>query len=291
MVGVGARDGDLISTKLLIIIILGFLALIVSVHLVKEHFEDSDESYCDLNSHISCSKVRRSVFSELFNVPVALFGALYNLVTIALALKAYSETFNGAYISALFYWSVFGAIFIFYLIFAEILLQAICPACTVLHVIQFTIVYISWKIYNTKSNLPNLQQTILELKYWVLVIGIINFIPIIYYNFMVEEPVLTDVPKEFCDCVTFAGWRFYGREGCMWCEKQKMIFGESIKYIIFIDCLKVPDTCKQLNIEGFPTWIRFSDDGEELQRYKGYSTLKNLAEISHCSIPAEFLEP
>ena len=281
------------SFHFLLIFSLAIIAFFISIYLVKDHIEDKDESYCDVNSHISCSKVRRSVFSELFKVPVAVFGVLYNIILIAFSLRGFIDSKNQLFISGLFYWCIFGAIFIFYLICAEIYLSALCPFCTLLHIIQFITLFFSWKLYNSQNKPISFIQLLLSLKIWLFFIAFINFLPIIFFNLpqnAQNEPKFDAVPKEFCDCVTFSGWRFYGRTGCGWCEKQKQIFGESIKYIVFIDCANTETACRSLNIDGFPTWIKFTDDGEELDRYKGYSTLENLSNISNCPISNDFLQ-
>ena len=293
--------GEEREQKLLFIFVIGILSLLISIYLVKDHIEDNDESYCDVNSHISCSKVRRSIFSELFNVPVALFGVLYNLITVSLALRGYIESSNQIYVNGLFYWSVFGTLFVFYLITAEIILQAICPLCTLIHIFQFIVLFQTWKIYNSQPQTLSFFHTLISLKYWIIIIGLLNFIPIIYFNFIIDPTEdlqqtnniihhSSSALQSFTQCINANGWKFYGRTGCVWCDKQKQMLGDSLQFIQYVDCADAFKICRELDITGFPSWIQFAENGDELERWVGYATIETLSQLTGCPIPQEFLQ-
>jgi uncharacterized membrane protein len=274
--------------------LLGILGVLVSIYLVYDHIKDDESSFCDVGQHISCSKVRRSVFSEIFKVPIAVFGLFFNIVTVLGALLGIQSDSNTAifYITSLFFWNVMGTAFVFYLIFAEIYLQALCPFCTVLHISQMLVIWLIWKVYSSLKNAPSLFETLWAMKHWVIIIGIVNFVPLVYFNSSFaadygtigQEPPVTN--EEFASCITHFGWRFYGLAGCGYCEKQKLLFGKTIGRIIFTDCSAQRDGCQELDIDGYPTWIRFDETGLELDRWKGYASLETWMKVlTDCKKP------
>ena len=259
--------------ELLVMSIIGFVCMFLSVYLIYDHIKDEDASFCDVGSHISCSKVRRSSFSELFGVPIAVFGLLYHIASILVSLSAIQlkGKQENMYIAFLFYWNVFGVAFIVYLVCAEIYLGAMCPFCTVLHIFQMISMWIIWKVYDSKSSMPTLMEVCWEMRWWIVCIGIFNCIPMLYFN---VSPVFSEIQKDavvmneaFSTCITHSGWRFYGLKACGWCAKQKALFGDTLSRIMFIDCGEQRDTCEVLDITGYPTWIQFDDDGVEINTF------------------------
>lgn len=68
----------------------------------------------------------------------------------------------------------------------------------------------------------------------------------------------------------------YGSDSCPYCIKQKELFGDSFKYIKYIDCLKNREACLNADIKAFPTWVI---NGKS---YEGLKTLQELKELSGC---------
>ncbi|MEM4605989.1 MAG: hypothetical protein QW103_03080 [Candidatus Pacearchaeota archaeon] len=66
----------------------------------------------------------------------------------------------------------------------------------------------------------------------------------------------------------------YGTEWCSFCNKQKSLFGDSFKYINYIDCDKKPEECFMAEIKGYPTW---KIDGKN---YIGFKSLEELVKMS-----------
>jgi hypothetical protein len=71
------------------------------------------------------------------------------------------------------------------------------------------------------------------------------------------------------DALNAKGCKFYGRDGCSWCSKQKAEFGELIDKINYVDCSQHPDQCASL--QGVPHWT--CADGSE---HSGYVPLESL---------------
>ena len=283
------------GSKFLYISILGFVGAIISIYLTYDHMKDEDGSFCDVGARISCSKVRRSIFSEILNVPISIFGLLFNLVNVYAGYQAKRTNLGQPgvfYLTALFYWNVFGVLFIFYLIAAEIYLQTICPMCTVLHFIQMTTLLLCYLSHKGQRFIPTLFETLWYFRTLIIIIGIINLIPVIIFNTVSfgetnSEITVSDVKinnPQFVDCLKEKGWTFYGKTDCSWCEKQKHLFGNLFEGVNYVNCLVDVDKCTTFAINAFPTWLRFFD-GKEIERWKGYATAERLALISDCNAP------
>ncbi|MBS3174021.1 hypothetical protein J4399_06710 [Candidatus Woesearchaeota archaeon] len=95
---------------------------------------------------------------------------------------------------------------------------------------------------------------------------------------------VTPEPKdnldEFSQCLTDKGVKFYGTYTC--CENQKKLFGDSFKYVVYVECadkdnpqVQTPE-CEAAGISGYPTWI-IND-----KQYPGEQTLEGLAKLTGC---------
>ena len=85
----------------------------------------------------------------------------------------------------------------------------------------------------------------------------------------------------FALCLTDKGWTMYGAYWCPHCQNEKAAFGDSFKYVNYIECTEKPDICTKAGIKGFPTWI--TDDG---RRFEGEQGVAGLAKESMCSLDA-----
>ena len=114
-------------------LILSLLGFIISLYLTIQHFIES-QGACDINAVISCSLVISSIYSEVLGVPVAVFGMLWFMALFLLAWNSYHKK-SQRQDKMLRYWNYLGFLVVVYLIAAEVWLQAICPLCTLVHVI------------------------------------------------------------------------------------------------------------------------------------------------------------
>jgi hypothetical protein len=78
----------------------------------------------------------------------------------------------------------------------------------------------------------------------------------------------------FAKCLTLKGVKMYGSATCPHCANQKALFGESFKYVDYIECRDNPVACADL--EGVPAW-----DIKGNIVY-GEQSLDNLAKYSGC---------
>lgn len=88
----------------------------------------------------------------------------------------------------------------------------------------------------------------------------------------------------FAKCLKDKGAVFYGAFWCSHCQSQKKIFGESEKYLPYVEC-SAPDgnsetqACKDAGIKGYPTW-KFKDKSIN----EGELSLKDLANKTGCKL-------
>lgn len=89
----------------------------------------------------------------------------------------------------------------------------------------------------------------------------------------------------FAQCLKEKGAVFYGAFWCSHCQNQKALFGESQKYLPYVEC-SAPDgksqveNCNKENIKKYPTW-KFSDGSVE----EGELSLQKLSEKTSCLLP------
>lgn len=82
----------------------------------------------------------------------------------------------------------------------------------------------------------------------------------------------------FAKCLMNKGVVMYGTKYCGHCNDQKKLFGDSFKYINYIECTEQGDICEQNGVTSVPTWVI---DGE---KYIGKQSLEKLSELSGCEL-------
>lgn len=84
----------------------------------------------------------------------------------------------------------------------------------------------------------------------------------------------------FAQCLTEKGVSMYGVEDCPACEMQKDLFGDSFKYIDYIDCYKEIEVCIEAQVPAYPAWKAAS----EKKGYVGVMSLDLLSKIYGCEL-------
>jgi len=117
---------------------------------------------------------------------------------------------------------------------------------------------------------------------WGWVIALIIIIGLVVYGVIVNNrPSELD---DFAQCLAEKEAIFYGAFWCPHCQAQKEMFGNSSKYLPYIEC-STPDgksqkkVCDDAGIEGYPTWV-FADGS----RLSGEVELEALAAKTGCEL-------
>ncbi len=143
---------------------------------------------------------------------------------------------------------------------------------------------------------------------WIILVLII-ILPIVI---LTGAQKLPGKHAELAQCIADSGAQFYGADWCSHCNEQKLLFGNAVKKLPYVECTgpineykkntsdaqnavatgqvatidaaralgikPMYDVCFEKGITGFPTWI-FSD-GSQLS---GSQTLQTLAEKTNCT--------
>ena len=72
----------------------------------------------------------------------------------------------------------------------------------------------------------------------------------------------------------------YGANWCSHCQNEKKAFGDSFRFVNYVECPKNTKECRAKGVEGYPTWIL--SDGKKLVGEQG---LGGLARASGCALP------
>ena len=110
-----------------------------------------------------------------------------------------------------------------------------------------------------------------------LILGVLIVIGIAYSSisgYFVKPNSLDD----FAKCLAIKGATMYGAEWCGHCKEQKAMFGESFKYVNYVECPESQVLCEQMGIKGYPTWVINGVN------YPGTQTFERLKELTGCSV-------
>lgn len=143
---------------LITVIVLGVLGLVVAGYQTYEHYFITS-AVCDLSSTFSCSAVTGSAYGEFppgSGIATALLGAIWWIVVIYLAYSMLTDSpIVPSQSFALFGTEVFGALFMIYLLVVELYILpqqtgqlAICPFCTVQHVLILALLPLTYELLN-----------------------------------------------------------------------------------------------------------------------------------------------
>ena len=69
----------------------------------------------------------------------------------------------------------------------------------------------------------------------------------------------------------------YGAYWCSHCQNEKRAFGDSFRFVPYVECTRETAKCAAAGIEGFPTWI--FPDGRKLVGEQG---LRRISQESGC---------
>ncbi|OGD09202.1 hypothetical protein A2397_04435 [Candidatus Amesbacteria bacterium RIFOXYB1_FULL_44_23] len=94
-----------------------------------------------------------------------------------------------------------------------------------------------------------------------------------------QKPAITGL-DDFAKCLDQKGAVMYGAYWCSHCQSQKKTFGDSFKFIKYVECTQQTQLCQEKNVSGYPTW-EFAD-GTKLE---GEQPLDQLSKTTGCQLP------
>ena len=122
-----------------ILIATSIIAIVLFSYLLSAHYSDKESTFCNFGEGLNCDIVNKSIYSELFGIPVALFGILTFLLVLCLSIlswKDYNSEMFGLKINSesmmntIFWASIAGVLFALYLVYIEaFVLYSFCILC------------------------------------------------------------------------------------------------------------------------------------------------------------------
>ena len=122
-----------------IILWLSILGMILATYLTYNHYKVDAESFCSISQVINCDIVNKSIYAEIFGIPVAILGFLTYLFFAAVSLlllnysdfeKTYSRITTYDLHWLVFFVAIIGVGFSLWLTYVEAyLLKTWCPLC------------------------------------------------------------------------------------------------------------------------------------------------------------------
>lgn len=272
--------------KLLLANVVG---LLVSLYLVLSHYksEAASSPFCELGSGVSCSTVLRSSWAVILGVPVAVHGVSYFLIACGSAfLCMFVSDFRAKRDATVvnFLVNCVGMCSVFYFIAAEVFIGALCPLCTVVHLVilfSFIFSWIGFQGCGWVFSVSSMTDLISSRINFLLIAVVIVVFPLVVFNLPALHPKYS---KEKLDnlagCLTSNGVTMYGSRKCSHCVSQKAMFGEAFSKITFVECgdEKGKEKCEKANIKGYPTWLL--ENGE---RREGTVSMPELAKFGGCN--------
>lgn len=83
----------------------------------------------------------------------------------------------------------------------------------------------------------------------------------------------------FAQCLADAKITMYGADWCPHCQNEKKLFGDSFRFVPYVECPDNPQRCLKEGIKGYPTWV--FPDGRKLVGEQG---LEKLSQESGCPL-------
>jgi hypothetical protein len=87
----------------------------------------------------------------------------------------------------------------------------------------------------------------------------------------------------FAKCLADRGAVMYGAEWCGHCKENKAAFGDSFKFINYVECPDNTQVCTDNGIQSFPTWL--VGTSTRIVGFEKDKTMQELASSTGCELP------
>lgn len=135
---------------------LSAVGLLITVYLTYQHYKPAGTSFCNLSNFFNCDIVNKSIYAELFGIPVAVFGFIAYLFIFLISLgmlqrwnfqRAHVWLRAGNVLKALHWFVGVGVLFSLVLTYIEFFkLYAVCILCLTQQVVIIAVFIILMSI-------------------------------------------------------------------------------------------------------------------------------------------------
>lgn len=115
-------------------------------------------------------------------------------------------------------------------------------------------------------------------KYFIAVVfGLVALIIVGVLIFAPRQPAAN--LDNFARCLSEKGAVMYGTPNCPFCQSERNAFGDSFRFVRYVDCSDEPQECLNAGVHGVPTWI-FADG----RKFEGKQGIEKLSQESGCPL-------
>ena len=259
-----------------LILIMSGIGIAFMSYLTYLHFSPEATSFCNFGQEFSCEAVNKSIYSNLFGIPVAIGGFVFFTTIFILALWKFSEK-RLKHITALTILMIVPSLYMSGV--SKFLIGKYCLYCELSKLLMLLIIILCLSVPSVRKNAKYLLLAFLA--------GLL-FAGAAYINHSSLVP--SGKYDTFATCLYESGVRMYGSAGCAHCARQRTMFGDSFERIREIECdpryeNAQTDLCIAKDIVGTPTWIMEDEQGNDIKRLPpGEKELSELAEFSGCEL-------
>lgn len=136
-----------------VLIVLSLLGMTVTAYLMIQHYANIENSFCNVNDFVNCDRVNKSIYAEIFGIPVSVLGFLTYTVLFVFSAFVNGGLFNKLLGTATLF-TGFGLVFSLVLSYIEFfVLRAICIFCVIQQILILIIFIIFFKLWRAHKKL------------------------------------------------------------------------------------------------------------------------------------------
>lgn len=283
-----------------LLIATAIVGICTAVYLLRMHLypEAGSAGVCEISAVLSCVAVNTSSYSEILGVPVASLGMIWFAMLLAAASTLHTH-YSADLLHGVTLWCLAGLATVFYLLWAEWMLGAICLACTLVQtmtVLALLLVH-ALRAHMRPPAWPGLARLASALRYWLLAALLMGVLAAACSPHFPWGVAGASAPyrRQLVACFNRQHVGLYWYAACSHCIRQRAMFGAEFDAIaLSLECAQRPQACPAAAIEATPTWVQFSTSahvgasdetlaGSIVRRLEGVQELAQLAKWADCA--------
>ena len=258
---------------LILIKLIALIGLLISAYLSFTALSGGGINYCITGTE--CDVVNSSVYSQILGIPVSIIGLIGYLLILVVSFLSVAKRKKWNY---LFVLTTAGLSFSLYLTYLEIFkLNVICSFCvaSLISILALFIIVLVKKDSMAPNSSPLNLATLAIVLSAVVIFGASTI-----HSSTDDLPPSNSYQTNLAKHLASAGAVMYGAYNCPHCLSQKNDFGQSFKYIKYVECNTRgqnanPSLCFAKGITVYPTWEISG------KFYTGKLRLEKLSELSN----------
>ncbi len=109
---------------------------------------------------------------------------------------------------------------------------------------------------------------------------VLAMVLVLAFKFVIKRPGANAGALDgFAQCLAQKGATMYGAYWCPHCLNEKKAFGDSFRFVPYVECSAESKKCLDAGVKKYPTWI-FTDGG----KFEGEQGIEKLSQESGCPL-------